>query len=414
MARTMLTGNAAAAWGARLARADYLPAFPITPQTEIVETLARWCHTGEIPARLVLMDSEHSMLAAALGAAAAGVRVFTATSSQGLLYGLEMLYAIAGLRLPLVLVNVSRALAHPITLEPDHNDVLSARDTGFLQFHCETSQEVLDSILIAYRLAEHQRVLLPAIVNLDGFYLSFTREAVNVPDLEQVKIFLPDFTPVYPVLSGKESIALGAAVLDASLYSYFKHQMHHAAENVLAIYPEIATEFSENFGRHYDAIEEFMLDDADYVIVMTNSFASMGKAEIKRLRKAGKKVGLARLRMVRPFPHAALQRLLHGRRGVAVIDQNISVGKGGILFSEIASALYALADHPPIMLSFIGGLGGRRFHAGEFDAILQKMEKPRETPIEMARPHLLFTGEECREVGRFFSIASEGETSREA
>ncbi|HEX2929113.1 MAG TPA: pyruvate synthase, partial [Candidatus Binatia bacterium] len=318
------------------------------------------------------------------------------------------------LRLPLVLVNVSRALAHPITLEPDHNDVLSARDTGFLQFHCETSQEVLDSILIAYRLAEHQRVLLPAIVNLDGFYLSFTREAVNVPDLEQVKIFLPDFTPAYPVLSGKESIALGAAVLDASLYSYFKHQMHHAAENALAIYPKIATEFSDKFGRRYDAIEEFMLDDAEYVIVMTNSFASMGKAEIKRMRKAGKKVGLARLRMVRPFPHAALQRLLHGRRGVAVIDQNISVGKGGILFSEIASALYALADRPPIMLSFIGGLGGRRFHAGEFDAILQKMEKPRETPIEMARPHLLFTGEECREVGRFFSIASEGETSREA
>ena len=414
MARTMLTGNTAAAWGARLARADYLPAFPITPQTEIVETLARWCHTGEIPAKLVLMDSEHSMLAAALGAAAAGVRVFTATSSQGLLYGLEMLYAIAGLRLPLVLVNVSRALAHPITLEPDHNDVLSARDTGFLQFHCETSQEVLDSILIAYRLAEHQGVLLPAIVNLDGFYLSFTREAVNVPDFEPVKIFLPDFTPAYPVLSGKESIALGAAVLDGSLYSYFKHQMHHAAENALSVYPKIATEFSERFGRRYDAIEEFMLDDADYVIVMTNSFASMGKTEIKRLRKGGKKVGLARLRMVRPFPHAALQRLLHGRRGVAVIDQNISVGKGGVLFSEIASALYALADRPPILLSFIGGLGGRRFHAGEFDAVVQKMEKPTETPIEMARPHLLFTGEECRDVGRFFSIASEGETSREA
>ena len=192
MTRTMLTGNAAAAWGARLAGVDYIPAFPITPQTEIIETLARWCQSGEMPARLVMMDSEHSMLAAAAGAAATGVRVFTATSSQGLLYGFEMLYAIAGLRLPLVLVNVSRALAHPITLEPDHNDVLSARDTGFLQFHCETSQEVLDSILMAYRLAEHQKVLLPAIVNLDGFYLSFTREAVEIPALEAVKEFLPE------------------------------------------------------------------------------------------------------------------------------------------------------------------------------------------------------------------------------
>lgn len=410
MTRMMLTGNAAAAWGARLAAVDYVPAFPITPQTEIIETLARWCQSGEIPARLVMMDSEHSMLAAALGAAATGVRVFTATSSQGLLYGFEMLYAIAGLRLPLVLVNVSRALAHPITLEPDHNDVLSARDTGFLQFHCETSQEVLDSILIAYRLAEQRKILLPAIVNLDGFYLSFTREPVEMPEPEKVGEFLPEFAPAYPVLSGKEPAALGAAVLDASLYSYFKHQMHHAAEDALSIYPQIAAEFAASFGRRYAAIEEFMLDDADYVVVMTNSFATMGKAEIRRLRNAGKKIGLARLRMVRPFPHAALQRVLHGRKGVAVIDQNISIGKGGILFSEIASALYALADRPPILLSFIGGLGGRRFRAGEFDDMLRKMENPTETAAEMARPHLLFTGEECREVGRFFSIA-EGKSS---
>jgi pyruvate ferredoxin oxidoreductase alpha subunit len=409
----MLTGNAAAAWGARLAEVDYVPAFPITPQTEIIETVARWCRNGEMAAKLVMMDSEHSMLAAAAGAAAAGVRVFTATSSQGFLYGFEMLYAIAGLRLPLVLVNVSRALAHPITLEPDHNDVLSARDTGFLQFHCETSQEVLDSILIAFRLAEHQKVLLPVIVNLDGFYLSFTREPVEIPEPIEAKDFLPAFTAAYPVLSGKESVALGAAVLDSSLYSYFKHQMHHAAEDALALYPKIAEEFAERFGRRHNVVEEFMLDDAEYVIVMTNSFASMGKAEVKRLRNQGKKIGLARLRMVRPFPHAALQRLLHGRRGVAVIDQNISVGKGGILFSEIASALYALADRPPILLSFIGGLGGRRFHAGEFDAMLWKMENPKETAAEMARPHLLFTGEECREVGRFFAIAGEGEASRE-
>ena len=234
MTRTLLTGNAAAAWGARLAAVDYIPAFPITPQTEIIETLARWCRSGEMAARLVMMDSEHSMLAAAAGAAATGVRVFTATSSQGLLYGFELLYVIAGLRLPLVLVNVSRALAHPITLEPDHNDVLSARDSGFLQFHCETSQEVLDSILIAYRLAEDAKILLPAIVNLDGFYLSFTRESVELPEAGEVNEFLPSFTPAYPVLSNAQPAVLGAAVLDGSLYSYFKHQMHHASDNALA------------------------------------------------------------------------------------------------------------------------------------------------------------------------------------
>ena len=148
-----------------------------------------------------------------------------------------------------------------------------------------------------------------------------------------------------------------------------------------------------------------MLDDADYVIVMINSFASMGKAEIRRLRTAGKKVGLARLRMLRPFPHDDLQHVLRGRKGVAVVDQNISVGKGGILFNEIASALYSLIDRPPVLLSFVGGLGGRRFRPGEFDGMLEKLENPSETSTEMARPHLLFTAAECRDVGRFFSIA---------
>jgi pyruvate ferredoxin oxidoreductase alpha subunit len=413
VSQTMLSGNAAAAWGARLAAVDYIPAFPITPQTEIVETLARWCRSGEMAARLVMMDSEHSMLAAAAGAAATGVRVFTATSSQGLLYGFELLYVIAGLRLPLVLVNVSRALAHPITLEPDHNDVLSARDSGFLQFHCETSQEVLDSILIGYRLAEDSKILLPVIVNLDGFYLSFTREPVRLPESGAVKDFLPSFAPAYPALAGPTPAALGAAVLDSSLYSYFKHQMHHASGNALALYPTIADEFASRFGRRHAMVEEYQLDDADYVFVMTNSFASMGKAEIKRLRNAGKKVGLARLRMIRPFPHAEVQRLLAGRKGVAVIDQNISVGKGGILYSEITSALYQVPNRPPVLLSFIGGLGGRKFRPQEFDGMLAKLIAADESPAQMAEPHLLFTGEECREVGRFFDIANQGEPHRE-
>src|SRR5512136_1235949 len=193
MLSDLLTGNAAAAWGARLADVDYVPAYPITPQTEIIEALAQWIARGELPARMVTLDSEHSMLTAAGAAAATGARVFTASSSQGLLYALEMLYTVAGWRVPLVLVNVARAVAAPITLEPDHNDVLAARDTGFLQIHAATCQEVLDSILMAYRLAEHPDVLLPVIVNLDGFYLSFTREPVNIPDWDAVREFLPPY-----------------------------------------------------------------------------------------------------------------------------------------------------------------------------------------------------------------------------
>jgi pyruvate ferredoxin oxidoreductase alpha subunit len=409
MSRAMLTGNTAAAWGARLSGVDYVPAFPITPQTEIIEAVARWISGGEMRARMVMMESEHSMLTAAAGAAAAGVRVFTATSSQGLVYGFEMLYAIAGLRLPMVLVNVSRALAHPVTLEPDHNDVLAARDTGFLQLHAETAQEVLDSILIGYRLAEHPRVLLPVIVNLDGFYLSFTREPVELPEPDAVQKFLPDFQARYPSFGARRSTVMGAAVLDGSLYTHFKHLMHRAAENALALYPAITSEFAESIGRSYGTIEEFMLDDAEYVIVMTNSFAAMGKSAVKRLRAAGKKIGLARLRLIRPFPHADLQRVLRGRKGVAVIDQNISIGKGGILFSEIAAALYGLPDRPAVLLSFIGGLGGRRFRAGEFDGIAARLERPPDQAENGAKPILLFSAEEARGVGRLCAIAGNGE-----
>src|SRR3990170_1786945 len=181
MTRMMLTGNGAAAWGARLAEVDYVPAFPITPQTEIIEMLALWFARGEMDGKLVTLESEHSMLTAAAAAAATGVRVFTATSSQGLLYAMEMLYAVAGWRAPFVLVNVSRGVAAPITLGSDHGDVLAARDSGFLQLHAASCQEVLDFVLLAYRLGEDARVRLPVLVNLDGFTLSFTREPVERP-----------------------------------------------------------------------------------------------------------------------------------------------------------------------------------------------------------------------------------------
>jgi len=371
MMRDLLTGNGAAAWGARLAGVDYIPAYPITPQTEIIETLAAWTASGELDARLVQMDSEHSMLTAAGAAAATGARVFTATSSQGLLYALEMLYTVAGWRVPLVLVNVSRGLSAPITLEPDHNDVLAARDCGALQLHAETCQEVLDSILMAYRWAEHTDVLLPVLVNLDGFYLSFTREPVEIPSLEQVRAFLPTYDPAGTRFAAGHAMAQGVAVLGGSAYSFFRYQMQRAAEAALAIHDDIGAAFHDCFGRSYGAVDEFCLDDADWVVVMSNSFSTVGRAEVRRLREGGAKVGLLRLRMIRPFPDAALRRVLAGRRAVAVIDQNLSVGKGGILFSEIASALQGSATP---LLSYVGGLGGRRFRSSEFDQILAEMQ----------------------------------------
>ncbi|MFQ5791043.1 MAG: pyruvate synthase [Acidobacteriota bacterium] len=370
----LLTGNAAAAWGARLADVDYIPAFPITPQTEIIELLAEWAAEGKTQARFVTLDSEHSMLTAAGAAAATGARVFTATSSQGLLHGFEVLYSIAGWRVPLVLVNVARALSSPVTLEADHNDILSARDSGFLQIHAETCQEVVDSILMAYRLAEDQGVMLPVLVNMDGFTLSFTREPVSLPDASRVLDFLPAYEPNHAFIRGGNAMTQGPIVFGGLVYSYFRYQHHLSVENVLTVYPRVAEHFAHLFGRRYPLVEPFYLDDADYVLVMSNAFATKGKAAVRRWRARGIKVGLLRLRLFRPFPVDAIASALSGRRAVAVIDQNLSPGLGGITYQETAGALYREARHPPL-LSVIGGLGGKEISPSEFDAVLRDLER---------------------------------------
>ncbi len=405
MAGEMMTGNLAAAWGARLAEVDYVPAFPITPQTEIVEALAKWCESGAMAARFVTMDSEHSMMTAAGAAAAAGARVFTATSSQGLLYGIEVLYSISGWRAPLVLVNVSRALAAPITLEPDHNDVLAARDCGFLQIHAETCQEVLDSILLAYRIAEDERVMLPVIVNLDGFYLSFTREPVVMPGQELVRQFLPPFRPAHLGFKASAPHALGVAVLSGTPYSYFRHQMHLAAMNGLRVHQEASAEFERLFGRRYDVVESYRLDDAEDVLVMAGAFASKGKVAVDAARAEGRRVGLLRLRMIRPWPADAIRRALLGRRAVAVLDQNLSPGQGGILFQEIAACLYHEALRPRALCSFIGGLGGKNLSEGEFRAIFEQTAEAGLYGRGIG-PVLLYTEEEHREMTQLQQLAA--------
>jgi len=392
----MLTGNAAAAWGVRLAEVDVIPAFPVTPQTEIIETLAKWIADGNLDCRFVTMDSEHSMITAAGAASATGARAFTATSSQGLLYGFEMLYNVAGWRVPLVMVNVSRGLSAPITLEPDHNDVLAARDSGFLQIHCETCQEVLDSILMAYRVAEDERVLLPALVNMDGFYLSFTREPVEVPAVETVRQFLPRYQPSHAFFKASQPMAQGVVVFGGAEYSYFKYQMHLASLKALTVYNEVCAEFETVFGRSYDTLDRYLLDDAEYVLVMTNSFATLGKAAVKRAREQGLKAGLVRLRLLRPFPEEDIRAALHGKRAVAVIDQNISIGKGGILYAEIASCLVNMTRKPRL-LSFIGGLGGKNISPQEFEFIITKLREAADRE-EVETLQLLYTEEEWNEM----------------
>ncbi len=404
MKRTLLTGNSAAAWGARLANVDYVPAFPITPQTEIIENIASWIDTGEMESRMVTMESEHSMITAAGAAAAAGVRVFTATSSQGLLYGMEMLYTVSGWRAPFVLVNVSRGLATPITLEPDHNDILSARDCGFLQIHCSTCQEVLDCTLLAYRLAEDERVRLPVIVNMDGFYLSFTREPVAIPDAKAVNRFLPPFDPENMRFRASSPVSQDIAVLGGGPYSYFRYETHLAAVNCLTVFDEIATEFSEEFGRSYKAVETYRTEDAQFVFVMMGSFATKAREAVDYLRESGWQIGLVRPRLLRPLPIDEFRRALTGKKGVAVIDQNLSPGKGGILHTELASALYGHQDASPILVSFVGGLGGRDITPEEFYEMAHVTRQAVEKGKAPA-PRLLYTEGELRELRKLQAIA---------
>ena len=404
MTRRLLTGNAAAAWGARLARVDYVPAFPITPQTEILETLEGFIDAGELAARLVLLESEHSMLAAAGAAAATGVRVFTATSSQGLLYAMEMLFTVPGWRAPFVLVNVSRGLATPVTLEPDHSDVLAARDSGFLQIHCATAQEVLDSVLLAHRLGEDARVRLPVLVNFDGFHVSFTREPVEIPDVAAADAFLPPFDPGAIRLRASRPVSQAVAVLGGSSYSYFRYEVHLAAQAALPVYDGIAEEFATRFGRQWPAVEAYRCDDAEVALFAIGSLAGNARDAVDRMRDAGLRVGLLRPRLLRPYPREAIRAALRGVAGVAVLDQNLSMGQGGVLHTELAGALSGDTGAPRTIASFVGGLGGREVgyeELREMALVTAQAARDGTTPA----PRLLYTAEELREMRRLQALA---------
>jgi pyruvate ferredoxin oxidoreductase alpha subunit len=316
---------------------------------------------------------------------------------------MEMIYTVAGWRVPFVLVNVSRALASPITLEPDHTDILAARDSGFLQIHCATCQEVLDSLLIAYRLAEHPQVRLPVIVNLDGFYLSFTREPVEIPDAAAVRAFLPAFDAEGMQFRAGHSVSQAVAVLGGSPYSYFRYEAHLAALQALSAYAEIERDFLARFGRSHPAVEAYRCEDAEVVFCMIGSFATKARDAVDRLRERGERVGLVRPRLLRPFPADALRALLLGRRAVAVIDQNLSMGKGGVLHMELSSVLYGRPG-APVLASFVGGLGGRDISAEEFfemAAVARQAADAGAAP----EPRLLYSSGELREVRKLQAIA---------
>lgn len=352
----MLTGNYASAYGAKLARAKVVSAYPITPQTTIVEKIAEFIANGEFDGKYIRVESEHSAMASCIAAENTGVRTFTATSSHGLALMHEMLHWASGARLPIVMSVVNRSLGPPWSIWSDQQDTISQRDTGWIQIYSENNQEVLDSIIMAYRVAENSEILLPAMVVEDAFILSHTMEPVDIPDQADVDDFLPEYVPKYK-LDVSKPMGFGSLVMPEGPFMEFKRKGHDAMNRAISIIDETDELFKKKFGRGYGgAVETYRMDGAKYAIVMMGSTASSGKEVVDKMRDDGYDVGLLRIRSFRPFPHEKIRSILGNLKGVGVFDRSYTFGHGGALFTEVRSSLYG-AGVP--VKGYIGGLGGR-------------------------------------------------------
>ena len=352
--RRVVEGSQAVAEAVRLARVNVISAYPITPQTHIVEFLSEYCANGTMDARFLRVESEHSALAALIGAATTGVRAFTATSGQGLALMHELLHWASGARLPIVMAEVNRALAPGWNIWIDQTDSLAQRDTGWIQMYCENSQEVLDTILQAYRLGE--LVNLPVMVVLDAFYLSHTYEPVDVPEQELVNRFLPPYEPKFQV-DTENPCAFGSLVTPAA-YMEMRHNIAMGMEEALSLFPEVEDEFERIFSRRYGAVEPIECDNAEIILVTSGTVTSTSRQVISDLREKGEKVGLLKMKLFRPFPVDIIRQVLKPAKKVAVIDRNFSFGASGIFAQEVRAALCNVSDRPPVF-GYVTGIGGR-------------------------------------------------------
>lgn len=358
--QTGLTGNSAVAYAMKQINPDVCAAYPITPSTQIVEDFSGYVADGEVTTELITVESEHSAMSACIGAAAAGARVMTATSSQGLALMWEMLYIASGMRLPIVMTNVNRALSAPINIHCDHSDSMGARDSGWVQIYSETVQEAYDNVFMALRIAEHNDVLLPAMVCLDGFITSHAIENISLLDDQEVRQFIGSYNAKASLLDIEKAPTFGAMTLPDT-YIEFKRQQSEAMSRAKGAALEVMKDFGKRFGREYGLFETYRLEDADAAIVVLNSAAGTTKVAVDALRKEGKKVGLLRPRLFRPFPWSEIAGALKGCKAVTVLDRADSMNAfGGPVFSEVRSALYDLDQRPRVM-NRIYGLGGRDY-----------------------------------------------------
>jgi pyruvate/2-oxoacid:ferredoxin oxidoreductase alpha subunit len=368
--RKVITGNVAVAYGAMLSDVQVVAAYPITPQTTIIEELATMQAEGLADFDYIRVESEHSAMAACIGASMGGARAFTATCGQGLFLMHEMLHYATGARTPVVLANINRAAAAPWSIWSDQTDSLSQRETGWIQLYCEGNQEVLDTTIMAFKIAEALR--LPVMVILDAFFLSHTSEPVDIPDRETVRRFLRPFDPGDIWLDPDNPRTFGSITM-TNAYMEFRWQIQRDMEKAKGVITEVHEEFAKAFGRKYQQVEGYRMEDADVVMAVSGTAASTGRDAIDFLRERGKKAGMVKIKTLRPFPREEVIGALRGKKKVAVIDRNFSPGATGIWAQEIKSALYELpGDERPLIYGYIAGLGGRDISVKTIEGIFNK------------------------------------------
>ncbi len=358
MKAELMSANYAAARAVMSARVEVVAAYPITPATTVPEQVALLNERGDWPGQFIRVESEHSAMFACIGASSTGARAFTATSSNGLLLMHEALHWAAAARLPIVLANINRSVSPSWNIHVTHDDSMSQRDTGWIQFYVSSVDEFYHTVIQAFKLAEDERVLLPVMVNADGFVLSHTVQPYDYLEPEEVDKFLPPYTPPHWVMDPEKPVSHGNIVFP-EFYEEFRYGMHEASRNALAVYEEVEREYEKLFGKYFGGpIDRYRCDDAEVIFTSQGSVGAEAKDAIDELRNEGYKVGNARMRMIRPFPKENIRELGSEVKGIAAFDRGVSYGSGGHIVNEIRASMYN-TDYRPIIKGYIGGLGGR-------------------------------------------------------
>ena len=360
----------AIAEAAKMADVDVVAAYPITPQTHIVERIAELVASGDLDAEYIPVESEHSAMSACLGSSSAGARTFTATAGQGLELMHEVLYVASAMRLPIVMAVANRALSSPLNVWGDQSDLMAVRDTGWIQIICENGQEAFDHTLCAFRIGEDNRILLPVMVHVDGFYLTHVVEPIDFPTQEEVNRFLPPIK--YPLPLNPDKPMTMGAFAPPILYSEAKKAQEVNIRASKKIVLELWDEFGKAFGRYYHPIEKYRTEGAKTLLLTLGSFGETAMTAVDKMRNEGKDVGLLKLRLWRPFPFEELREAVDDAQTLIVVDRALSFGgPGGPAYSEIRSALYSEKKRPTIV-GFVGGLGGRDLTVAEFEGMVKR------------------------------------------